>query len=503
MAAWPLAVGTVGATAAAGIAGLLDVLGRGPHRYAVGDWAPPWGIEVVLDPLSAFLVCAIAVVATLTLLAGGPSARATYDREESTYYSLVLLLVTGLLGMVVSGDLFNVFVFLEVASISSYALVASGGGPALAAAFRYVVLGTVGASFYLLGVGCLYALTGTLNMADLAARLPAATNSPLFVGGIVFIVVGLGVKMGLFPLHGWLPDAYTRAPAPVTAVMAPVGTKAAAYVLARVLLYVLRPEGLPVGTTLAWVGAVAIVAGGILAAMQVDARRLLAYSSVSQMGYIALGLGLGVQDALIGCIPPHPGACPHEGGALRGARRDGARRPGADARSPPARLAHADHGCLRGGGRALRDRGPTRRRILLEVVPAPGRARRRAADPGGRDSGRESPGRRVHVSVHRGGVVRQAASAGGTAGGPDAAAGRTWWLSPWPPWPSGSAMPRSSRTSWGLRPRGSPGDAGVRAAGTRAPAVGVGRGAHRALAPAARPCARPGASWRRSRRARR
>ncbi|HET9489917.1 MAG TPA: proton-conducting transporter membrane subunit [Methylomirabilota bacterium] len=299
-ASWPLAVLTAAVTAGAGIAGLLDVLARGPRRYWVGGWAPPWGIEIVLDPLSAFTVCVIAVVATLTLLAGGPSARATFGGEERTYYALALLLVTGLLGMVVSGDLFNIFVFLEVASISSYALVASGGGPALAAAFRYVVMGTVGASFYLLGVGCLYALTGTLNIADLIVRLPTATDSPLFTGGIAFMVVGLAIKMGLFPLHSWLPDAYTWAPAPVTAVMAPIATKAAAYVLARVLLYVLKPESLPVGATLAWAGAVAILAGGALAAREPDARRLLAYSSVSQMGYIALGFGLGVQQALAG-----------------------------------------------------------------------------------------------------------------------------------------------------------------------------------------------------------
>ncbi|MGH7264680.1 MAG: proton-conducting transporter membrane subunit, partial [Candidatus Rokuibacteriota bacterium] len=288
------------ATAGAAVAGLADVLTGGPRSYAVGGWAPPWGIEVVLDPLSGFTASVIAVVATLTLLAGAPSVRRGYGRDASTYYALALLLVTGLQGMVVSGDLFNVFVFLEVASISSYALVASGGGPALAAAFRYLVLGTVGASFYLLGVGCLYALTGTLNMADLAARLPEAPASPLFAGGVAFLVIGLAIKMGLFPLHGWLPDAYTRAPAPVAALMAPIATKAAVYVLARVLLYVLRPEGLPLGATLGWAGALAILAGGALAVTQTDARRLLAYSSVSQIGYITLGLGLANESGLAG-----------------------------------------------------------------------------------------------------------------------------------------------------------------------------------------------------------
>jgi multicomponent Na+:H+ antiporter subunit D len=298
--AWPLAVATAGLTAAAALAGLLDVLAHGTRRYAVGGWPPPWGIEVVLDPLAGFTAAVIAGVATVTLVTGGASVRGLFARTEPAYYALALLLLAGLLGMVVSGDLFNIFVFVEVASIASYALVAGGGGPALAAAFRYIVLGTVGASFYLLGVGFLYAATGTLNMADLAARTGPLGGSPLLAGGLAFLVIGLAIKMGLFPFHGWLPDAYMRAPAPAAALMAPVATKAAAYVLARVLLYVIRPEGWAVGPVLAWAGGAAILAGGVLALRQTDARRLLAYSSVSQMGYIALGLGLANREALAG-----------------------------------------------------------------------------------------------------------------------------------------------------------------------------------------------------------
>jgi multicomponent Na+:H+ antiporter subunit D len=299
-AAWPLAVtaGT-GATTAA-LAGVAEVMARGTVRYAVGGWPPPWGIEVVLDPLSVFMAAVVAGVGTLALLASGRAPNPGSPHTAPAFYALALLLLTGLLGIVVSGDLFNVFVFLEVAALSSYALVASGGGAALAAAFRYLVLGTVGASFYLLGVGFLYALTGTLNMADLGARLPAAADSPLLLAGAGFIVVGLAIKMGLFPLHGWVPDAYTTAPAPVAALLAPVGTKAAAYALARVLLYVLPADELPIAVWLAWAGAGAILAGGLLAARQTDARRLLAYSSVSQMGYIALGMGLGNTPALAG-----------------------------------------------------------------------------------------------------------------------------------------------------------------------------------------------------------
>ncbi|MBI2219000.1 MAG: hypothetical protein HYU51_17070 [Candidatus Rokubacteria bacterium] len=301
-AAWPIAVAAAAVTTVLATIALAAVLTGGTIRYPLGGWEPPWGIEVVLDPLSGFTVMVLAAVATASLLAGGPQARA-YGAREPIYYALALIVLTGLIGMVVSGDLFNVFVFLELSSIASYALVGSGGGRALAAAFRYVILGTMGASFYLLGVGFLYAVTGTLNMADLAARVPDVSGSSLYLGGVVLIAIGLALKMGLFPLHWWLPDVYTYAPSPVASLLAPIATKAAAYMVARILLYVLRPVeavGLPVGTILAWAGGLSILFGGILAIRQTDARRLLAYSSVGQVGYIGVGLGLANDAALVG-----------------------------------------------------------------------------------------------------------------------------------------------------------------------------------------------------------
>jgi multicomponent Na+:H+ antiporter subunit D len=299
-AAWPLAVVAALGAAWAAVAAVTDVVAHGTRHYAVGGWPPPWGIEVVLDPLSAWSAAAVAGVASMALLASGPSVDRREGDGAAAFYVLALVALTGFLGIIASGDMFNVFVFLEIAAIASYALVASAGGASLAAAFRYIVLGTVGASFYLLGVGLLYALTGTLNMAGLAARLPESSGSPLFVGGVVFVVIGLAIKMGLFPLHGWLPDAYTYAPTAVTSLLAGVATKAAAYALARMLWYVLRPHALPVTTVLAWTGAVAIIVGGVLALRQTDARRLLAYSSVSQLGYIALGIGVGNAVGLAG-----------------------------------------------------------------------------------------------------------------------------------------------------------------------------------------------------------
>ena len=294
----PLAALTAVTSASVAVVGVIEVMRRGTIRYAVGGWEPPWGIEIVLDPLSAYTLAVTALISAVSVLAVGAPVHRLYGDDAPVYYALVLLFVAAVHGMVVSGDLFNVFVFLEVSAISSYALIASGGGSALIAAFRYVVMGTIGASFYLLGVGCLYAITGTLNMADLHGRLPALTSSSVYHGGVAFLLVGLAVKMGLFPLHGWVPEAYGRAPSAAAAVVAAIGTKAAAYVVARLLFSVLPPTS-AMGAVLLAAGSLAVLTGAVQAVRQVQPSRLLAFSSISQIGYIAIGLGLGGRGGLL------------------------------------------------------------------------------------------------------------------------------------------------------------------------------------------------------------
>ncbi|MCZ6876468.1 MAG: monovalent cation/H+ antiporter subunit D family protein [bacterium] len=285
-------------------AALMHALQHGPWHYQLGGWAPPWGVEYVIDPLSGAIATLIACMALLVAVYAGPHMSGMSAGRSGTFYSLFLLLVTGLLGIVVTGDMFNLYVFLEISSLAAYGLLASGGIRATVATFRYLIVGTIAATFYLLGVGYLYALTGTLNMADLATRIPSIMDSSVFIVAVSFIVVGLAIKAALFPLHGWLPDAYTYAPAPVVGFIAAVMTKVSAYVLFRVLYFVLRPEG-AAGQALmllGWASAIAVLAGSLLAIAQQDVRRMLAYSSIGQMGYITLGLAIGNTAAITGAL---------------------------------------------------------------------------------------------------------------------------------------------------------------------------------------------------------
>lgn len=303
---YPLALGGVAAAFTAAVLGLAAVLAAGPQRHHLGGWPPPLGIEYVLDRLSAFMITLVTGVGLLVVVFARRSVRHEIPEREQLVYPLALLLLAGLSGMVLTGDLFNLYVFLEISSLAAYALIAAGDRAAPVAAFRYLILGSIGGGFYLLGVGFIYFAAGSLNMADLAERLPALYASRAVLAGAALMIVGLGLKMGLFPLHLWLPDAYTYAPYAVSALIAPIMTKVAAYALIRLLLDVFGPaylrDTLPATAVIGWLGAAGIVIGSVWAIAQQDYRRMLAYSSVGQIGYVAVGIGLGTPLGLVGAL---------------------------------------------------------------------------------------------------------------------------------------------------------------------------------------------------------
>ena len=300
-AGWSIATITMAVHTA--LAGWLawSVGTTGTIDYAVGGFAIPYGIELVVDGLSAAVVLLVSAVA-LGLLA---YARRAGPRSNA-FYSQYLLLVTGLTGMAVTGDVFNLYVFLEITGLAAYGLVASGREASSAvAALKYLIIGTVGASLYLLGVGYLLAVTGTLNMADLADKLAAVGyGSPLVLTAFGLMVGGLTVKVALFPLHTWQPDAYANAPDTVSAFISALVSTIAAYALARILFSVFTVEFLtavPVARwTLIGLACVSIVAGSALAVSQNSVQRMLAYSSVSQFGLVVAGFTIATPTAVVG-----------------------------------------------------------------------------------------------------------------------------------------------------------------------------------------------------------
>ncbi|MPY75610.1 MAG: monovalent cation/H+ antiporter subunit D family protein [Alphaproteobacteria bacterium] len=279
---------------------LLQVLDSpgGVISYELGGWAPPWGIEYRIDPLNAYVMLIVAAIGAVVITYAGPSvAREIAEPQRYLFYTSYLLCLSGLLGVTVTGDAFNVFVFLEISSLSSYILISVGATPkALTAAYRYLIFGTIGATFYLIGVGLLYQMTGTLNMADLAQRVPPLAGNRTILVAFAFIAVGVGMKAALFPLHIWLPNAYAYAPSVVSAFLAATATKVAVYVLIRVYLTIFGAEfsiaGMGIGYVFMPFAIAAMFVGSAVAIFQPDVKRMLAYSSVAQIGYIVLGFGI-------------------------------------------------------------------------------------------------------------------------------------------------------------------------------------------------------------------
>jgi multicomponent Na+:H+ antiporter subunit D len=269
--------------------------------YAIGGWAPPIGIEYRVDAANALVVLIVSMMATVLL----PYMRTSIEqevaeRQHTLFYACFLLCFTGLMGVAVTGDAFNVFVFLEISSLSTYALVAMGAAKdkrALSAAYDYLVLGTLGATFFVIGLGMIYMVTGTLNLADLGRRLAEVDAENRTVRTAYgFIVVGLGLKIAMYPMHRWLPGAYTFAPTTISAFLASTATKVAIYVLARFVFSVFQIDYPFERDTLQFVvlplALLAMFTASFVAVFQQNVKRLLAYSSLGQIGYMLLGLTL-------------------------------------------------------------------------------------------------------------------------------------------------------------------------------------------------------------------
>ncbi len=302
----PMALAAVSAMTVLSLVNLAVVVNHGAMRYAFSGWAAPLGIEWVDDGLASLFMVTVSVLALIAMIHAGPLTSASLGGRIVPYYTLLLLLIAALTGIVFAGDLFNVFVFLEVAALAGYALVGVAGGKALVSAFRYLILGTLGASLYLLGVAYFYAVTGTLNMTDLAERVPALLASKAIVGGLIFMFLGLGIKMAVVPLHGWLPDAYTHAPDAVSPFLASLATKVALIAWVRIMLWVVGPnaeiEHVPVLILLEEVGAVAAVVGAVLALAQSELKRMFAYGGISHIGLILIGVSLGNPTGFAGGV---------------------------------------------------------------------------------------------------------------------------------------------------------------------------------------------------------
>ncbi len=276
---------------------LYHVLTHGTIHYPLGGWAPPWGIEYVVDALNAYVLFILLFASLLVAIYSWRSVEKELPAKKTvSFYVLFQLLITGLCGITVTGDMFNLYVFLEISSLAAYALIATAGGRALKASYNYVIMGSIGACFYLLGVGFLYAVTGSLNMGDLMLLLPPLYGNRVVQAAFVFFVIGMSIKMALFPLHLWQPDAYTYAPSAVSAFIAATMSHISVYALIRVILsvftldFVMSYVGMDVA--ICWVAAIGIIAGSVLAIAQTNFKRMLAYSSISQIGYIMLGVGL-------------------------------------------------------------------------------------------------------------------------------------------------------------------------------------------------------------------
>jgi len=285
-----------------------QVAANGPISYAIGSWNPPWGIEYRIDAFNAFMLVLVAAVASVVIPYARVSVAAEIPAElHYLFYAMFALCFAGLLGIAATGDAFNLFVFLEISSLSTYVLIALGRRrQALLASFQYLIMGTIGATFYVIGVGLLYLMTGTLNLADMAQRLSATADPRPVLAALAFVSAGIGLKLAMFPVHFWLPNAYAYGPSAIVAFLAATATKVSVYALMRFYFTVFDPsllfDGLRLREILLVLSTLAILTASLVAVFQTDVKRMFAYSSIAQIGYITLGISLANEPGLTAAI---------------------------------------------------------------------------------------------------------------------------------------------------------------------------------------------------------
>ncbi len=308
--AWLWAALVTVATCAISILLLIEVQASGIISYHMGGWKPPFGIEYRVDRLNAFILVLVSVVSAAMM----PFARRSVAFElegdrQPWFYTMYLLCLAGLLGITITGDAFNIFVFMEISSLATYVLIAMGKHRrALVSAYQYLILGTVGATLYVIGVGILFVATGSLNLFDISNRLELANADyhRAVIASLAFMIVGISLKLALFPLHGWLPNAYAYAPSFASAFLAATATKVAVYLLIRVIFSVysinVDINALHIREVIVALSLAAMFIASIMAIYESNLKRVLAYSSLGQIGYITLGIAIANPSGLTGSI---------------------------------------------------------------------------------------------------------------------------------------------------------------------------------------------------------
>lgn len=283
------------------------VSANGIQEYFFGNWPAPIGIAYSVDHLNALMILLIYVVAFFAFIYSLKSVPLEINKNKhGFYFTLYFLLISGLVGITITGDAFNLYVLFEICALSSYSLLASGGKKTYLATFYYLLIGSIGACFYLIGVAYLFIKTGSLNMAHLFELIPPIYFTKSILIGFIFINLGLFIKMALFPVHSWLPNIYSKAPISTTCLLAPLGTKLTIYILIRFYFDVFTPEFvfqvLNIKNVMVWISTIAIIVGSMYAIFHTNYRKIITFIVVAEIGYIVGGVWTGHPDSLTGAI---------------------------------------------------------------------------------------------------------------------------------------------------------------------------------------------------------